>query len=137
MAADIDTETTAATASGIALKYMRYHSPDWMPCDTIEDAVAQAYWMREDGSAWPTEVVSLDGTVLLDEATLDERVDAYDKAQPSEPLITTPEIAEIDGPAAAAFSRFMGRSSASRSDWHQLPEDMKAVWRDKAKGSAA
>jgi hypothetical protein len=119
----------------IALQFMRYHRPSWAECGSIEDAVGMAWGMEEYETGVPHAVVSLDGEVLLDEHALREAVDAYGDAQP-EPVFHTPkEIPAEDMHAATAFSKFMGASEARPSDWEQLDEETRAIWRAKVEAS--
>ena len=114
----------------IALKYIRHHSAEWMPCETIEEAVGVAYWMSEDGQGYPYEVVSLDGSVLLDEKELYSRMAAYDDDRPA-PLPSTPppQIPSADKAASEAFAKFMGQGTASAREWADLPDEIREVWR--------
>lgn len=118
----------------IALKYLRYHAPEWMYCDSVDDAIATAYWMVEDENGWPYEVVSVDGVVLLTEKELDAKRHVYpEDNRPVSAAPVVPEIAEEDTAAALAFSKFMGRRVVAPADWRDLADDMKAVWRAKVK----
>lgn len=122
------------TTDEIALKYWRYHRPEWHECDSIDEAISSAYWMVEDGNGVPTEIVSLDGRVLLDNDALQVKIEEYDKARP--PLVEPPQPPAIpadDAAAALAFARFMELDAASASDWHSLSDSIKDVWRERVR----
>jgi hypothetical protein len=135
MADDTVTRGAAPLSSAIALKLIRYHTSYWMECESVDDAVSTAYWMIEDNTASPIEVVDLAGKVLLTEAELSTRVAEYETERPRSLTPYEPQaIPEADASAAAAFSKFMGRHAANAADWERLSGAVKDVWRKRAAG---
>lgn len=71
-------------AKAFAVHGYRYGRPTQQDRETLEDAIAAAYWANEYETMWPTEVRNLSGEVVLDESALWERMQEYEEAMERE-----------------------------------------------------
>ena len=119
--------------SQFALKYYRNHRREWDACQSVEDAVASAYWMQEDGHGAPDEVVSLAGEVVLRGAELEAAMNRYERDCPkSAPLPPIKPVSGEDADAASLLAQFLGVSFISDSEWRDVPDFAREVWRERA-----
>lgn len=119
--------------SQFALKFYRNHRREWEACQSVEDAVASAYWMQEDGHGAPDEVVSLAGEVVLHRAELETAMTAYERDRPrSAPMPSPTPVKGEDADAASMLAQFLGVSFISDSEWRDVPDVAREVWRARA-----
>ncbi len=116
--------------SQFALKYYRNHRREWDAYQSVEEAVASAYWMQEDGHGAPDEVVSLAGEVVLGRAELDAEMNRYERDRPKiAPLPPITPVAGEDADAASLLAQFLGVSFISDSEWRNVPDFAREAWR--------
>ena len=119
--------------SQFALKYYRHHRREWDAFESVDDAVASAFWMLEDGHGAPEEVVSLAGEVLLQGTELEAAMARYGRDRPrSAPLSPPTPVAGEDADAASLLAQFLGVSFISDSEWQDVPDFAREAWRAKA-----
>ncbi len=131
-----DTDPTANAhdeEDTVALTYWRHHCKYWEAFASVDNAIAQAFWMREDEQGAPDAITSLEGRTLLSQAQLDNAMDEYEK---SRPVVVypgpPPPLPQEDAPAALELARFLGVGRISSCEWSDLPERIRNIWRAKA-----